>query len=91
MFNTLSIKGFYGLPTITMGESNHGTAKLSGLNVIVGQNATGKTALLKLLYAVLKNIEEFSNNLLTNKPDIDEALSNKLFNTFFLFTYIISI
>jgi energy-coupling factor transporter ATP-binding protein EcfA2 len=50
-----------------------------GLNVIVGDNATGKSQLLKLLYAGTKSL--FEAEVLTKK-DLTSAIASKLVGTF---------
>lgn len=50
-----------------------------GLNVIVGDNATGKSQLLKVLYAGTKSL--FEAEVLTKK-DLTSAIASKLVGTF---------
>lgn len=50
-----------------------------GLNVIVGDNATGKSQLLKLLYAGTKSLFEVEAR---TKKDLSSAIASKLIGTF---------
>lgn len=53
------------------------------LNVIIGENDTGKTHLLKLLYALSRGIEEYWKKTSGPQPlELAEVLSNKLRWTF---------
>lgn len=55
---------------------------IPSINVIIGKNDTGKTGLLKLLYATVKSLEVY--NLKSKQSDVvfKKELSNKLLNTF---------
>ena len=53
---------------------------LSGINLIIGPNQSGKTFLLKALYAALKTIEQYKRGK-ENRLD-KEILSDKLYWTF---------
>ena len=53
---------------------------LSGINLIIGPNQSGKTFLLKALYAALKTIEQYKRGK-DNRLD-KEILSDKLYWTF---------
>ncbi len=57
---------------------------VSNLNVIIGENDTGKTSLLKLLYSTAKAWEEFSLRQVNQaeKPVFKQILADKLSNTF---------
>lgn len=55
----------------------------ASLNVIIGVNDTGKTHLLKLLYAITRSIEDYSKKLAGPQPkELAELLSTKLRWTF---------
>ena len=55
----------------------------ASLNVIIGENDTGKTHLLKLLYAVSRSIEDYSKKRAGPEPkDLSELLAGKLRWTF---------
>lgn len=53
----------------------------ASLNVIIGVNDTGKTHLLKLLYAITRSVEEFWKKQVDPK-ELHELLANKLRWTF---------
>jgi len=50
------------------------------INLFIGDNASGKTSLIKLLYAVFKSFEEFKNEKL--KRSFKEKISIKIQKTF---------
>jgi len=55
----------------------------ASLNVIIGVNDTGKTHLLKLLYAMTRSIEDYSKKQAGPEPkELAELLSSKLRWTF---------
>jgi predicted ATPase len=57
--------------------------KHAPLNVIIGENDTGKTHLLKLLYAMSRSIEDYSKKRAGPEPkDLSELLAQKLRWTF---------
>lgn len=56
------------------------SGNLSGINLIIGPNQSGKTFLLKALYAALKTIEQYKRGK-ENRLD-KEILSDKLYWTF---------
>lgn len=59
------------------------TWKHASLNVIIGENDTGKTHLLKLLYAISRGIEDYSKKKAGPEPkDLSELLAQKLRWTF---------
>lgn len=59
------------------------TWKHASLNVIIGENDTGKTHLLKLLYAISRSIEDYSKKKAGPEPkDLSELLAQKLRWTF---------
>lgn len=83
MIQKAHIKNFYGLPEISIGEDiSENYARFNKLNVVTGPNASGKTGLLKLLYANLKAVQEWKTNQLPTKPSFAEQLSEKLRTTF---------
>jgi len=67
-----------------MGFRDFEAKKLTPINIIVGPNDSGKTAMLKLLYGVSKSLEDFmfrANNRHQNTL-FKRVLSDKLYNTF---------
>lgn len=57
--------------------------KHASLNVIIGENDTGKTHLLKLLYSMSRAIEDYSKKKAGPEPkDLSELLAHKLRWTF---------
>lgn len=53
---------------------------LQGINVVTGRNSSGKTTLLKALYAIVRTIEQYKRG---NEPrSIKDLLSEKLYWTF---------
>lgn len=55
----------------------------ASLNVIIGENDTGKTHLLKLLYAMARSIEDYSKKKAGPEPkELSELLATKLRWTF---------
>jgi AAA15 family ATPase/GTPase len=55
-------------------------AEFAGINLIVGENDTGKTGLLKLLYAISKTWEIYSRQ--QSRSAFKKVLGQKLFDTF---------
>ena len=53
MIESITIKNF-------MAHSDLSIKDLPEINVIIGKNDTGKTGLLKLLYATIKSLEIYS-------------------------------
>ncbi len=72
MLKKISIKNFISYKSFVLDSP-------SMLNVIIGENDTGKTALLKLLYGALKSLEELA---LKNGVSYKKILSDKLIGTF---------
>jgi len=56
--------------------------RLAGINLLIGDNDTGKTGLLKLLYAVSKTWEIYSRRHSHGNPSFKKVLSEKIFDTF---------
>jgi predicted ATPase len=73
MISSLRIQNFALFQHMTWEQ--HGA-----INVIVGKNDTGKSHLLKLLYALVKSVEEFSKG--RPPKDWSSVLANKLTWTF---------
>jgi predicted ATP-dependent endonuclease of OLD family len=49
------------------------------INIIIGENDTGKTYILKVLYCVAKSVEEYTKHLETDRKSWKEILSEKMF------------
>ncbi len=75
MISSITIKNF-------MAHSDLSLKEIPSINVIIGKNDTGKTGLLKLLYATVKSLEIYS--LKANQTGVlfKKELSEKLFDTF---------
>jgi len=56
--------------------------KFAGINILIGENDTGKTGLLKLLYATIHAWESYCKRLDFNEISYKQSLADKLFNTF---------
>ena len=55
----------------------------SGVNLILGENSSGKTTLLKFLYASLKSLESYNKQKLNlDFGSFNESLSSKMYNVF---------
>ncbi len=52
--------------------------KPAPINVIIGENNTGKSYLLRLLYSISKSIEEYSGRKKADNPEWRDVISNKL-------------
>ena len=52
------------------------------INVIIGKNDTGKTGLLKLLYATVKSLEVYSLKSTSTEVSFKKELADKLYDTF---------
>lgn len=70
---SLELENFSILPNAELNFS-------SGLNVIVAENACGKSHLLKILYCLLSVTSDSKNRLL--KTDLQKAFADKLSNVF---------
>ncbi len=55
---------------------------LGKINLFVGENGTGKTYLLKFIYAIIKCTEQFQRGI--ERRSLNQLLSDKLFNVFLL-------
>jgi AAA15 family ATPase/GTPase len=65
-----------------MAHSDISFKEIPEINVIIGKNDTGKTGLLKLLYATVKSIEIFSLKTKSSEVSFKKELADKLFDTF---------
>lgn len=75
MLKKITIKNFLGFREFE-------ASKLTAVNIIVGQNDSGKTALLKLLYSVSRSLEDFTFKRSLVATPYKKSLSDKLINTF---------
>jgi AAA15 family ATPase/GTPase len=75
--NNLVVEGFVAF------QQRLEWSKHASLNVIIGENDTGKTHLLKLLYAMSRSIEEYSKKRAGPEPkDLSDLLASKMRWTF---------
>jgi ABC-type transport system involved in cytochrome c biogenesis ATPase subunit len=56
--------------------------EMAKINVIVGENDTGKSHLLRLMYALARGVEDFTSRLDSDRPTWAKALAEKLVWTF---------
>lgn len=75
MIESITIKNF-------MAHSDLSIKKLPEINVIIGKNDTGKTGLLKLLYATIKSLEIYTLKSKSSEVSFKKELAEKLFDTF---------
>jgi len=65
-----------------MAHSNLEVKNISSINLIIGKNDTGKTGLLKLLYATIKSLEIYSKKVKNSDPLFARELAEKMLKTF---------
>jgi AAA15 family ATPase/GTPase len=65
-----------------MAHSNVSLNDIPEINVIIGKNDTGKTGLLKLLYATVKSLEIYSLKTKSIDVSFKKELADKLHDTF---------
>jgi predicted ATPase len=65
-----------------MGFSEFRSNEFAAVNVIIGKNDTGKTGLLKLLYASAKTIDIYSKKKLSEDVSLKRLLAEKLIDTY---------
>ncbi len=75
MIKSISIINF-------MGYSQFKAKEFAPINVLIGKNDTGKTGLLKLLYASTKGVDTYSRKNETEDISFKKVISEKLSNTF---------
>lgn len=75
MITRLHVKNFKGINDLNLNG-------FQGLNILLGVNDTGKTGLLKLMYALSKSIRSYSLAQKTSKESFKTILEDKLKNTF---------
>jgi len=75
MISSVTIKNF-------MAHSDLSLKDIPSINLIIGKNDTGKTGLLKLLYASVKSLEVYSLKSKQSGVVYKKELSDKLLDTF---------
>lgn len=65
-----------------MAHSDLSLKNIPSINVIIGKNDTGKTGLLKLLYATVKSLEVYSLKAKSSDIAFKKELADKLTDTF---------
>lgn len=75
MIRVITIENFVGFTKIDI-------PNVSGFNVVIGANDTGKTNFLKLLYATVKSHSDFKQNDNIKRQSFSETISDKILNTF---------
>lgn len=65
-----------------MAHSNLSVKDIPQINVIIGKNDTGKTAILKLLYSTVKSLEIYSLKSKNSETNFKKELADKLHDTF---------
>lgn len=75
MIQKITIKNFFNYENLTI-------ENLPNITVLIGENDTGKTGLLKILYATAKGLEIFSRRNLSVDTSFKKVLAEKLFNVF---------
>ena len=73
MIKKFSIQNCGPIKAVTANE-------LSSINLIIGENSSGKTFLLKMLYSIIRSQEEFGRG--NDNRDFSEVFSDKLYWTF---------
>lgn len=71
----LQVEKFTAFENVTMGFS-------PGINVLIGANSTGKTHIMKLLYAILKTCERAHLDGVNTRSQVENALIEKLIGVF---------
>ncbi|MEA5403986.1 ATP-binding protein [Arcicella sp. DC2W] len=75
MIKSVTLKNF-------MGYSEFRSKEFAAINVIIGKNDTGKTGLLKLLYAATKTIDIYSKRKQNEDISFKKLLAEKLLDTY---------
>lgn len=75
MIKSATVKNFMGFQTF---KANG----FSPINVFIGKNDTGKTALLKLLYTTLATIDMYSRRSKNEEVNLKKLLAEKMANVF---------
>jgi AAA15 family ATPase/GTPase len=56
--------------------------EFGSVNVFIGKNDTGKTSMLKLMYAILKSLDIYSHSDIAQDSTLKKVLAQKLLDTF---------
>jgi AAA15 family ATPase/GTPase len=75
MINSIIVKNF-------MVHSDLNIKDIPEINVIIGKNDTGKTGILKLLYATVKTLEIYTLKTKSTEVSFKKELADKLYDTF---------
>jgi AAA15 family ATPase/GTPase len=75
MIKSVVIKNFIGLEEIAIDQ-------FAPITVIIGENDTGKTGIMKLIYAALKSLEKYSLMQNSYRSAFKTVLADKIFDTF---------
>jgi AAA15 family ATPase/GTPase len=73
MINSIKLSNFGPIETLDWND-------LGKINLIIGENATGKTFLLKVLYVLIRSSEEYRRG--DDPRKFEEVLANKIYWTF---------
>lgn len=65
-----------------MGYGKFDSKEFASVNVIIGKNDTGKTALLKMLYCAAKTVDVYSRRSQNEDVELKKLLAEKLLDTF---------
>jgi energy-coupling factor transporter ATP-binding protein EcfA2 len=74
-FEDIDLRNFAGFQSFTW----HNIARI---NLIIGANDTGKSHLLKMLYAIARSVQEFTARIESDRPSWPDVLAEKLLWTF---------
>jgi energy-coupling factor transporter ATP-binding protein EcfA2 len=72
MFEAIAVENLGGFSSLQW--SGH-----QSINILIGENDTGKTYLLKLLYCLARSLEDFTRRSQSDRPPWREVLADKLF------------
>lgn len=76
MIKSVNLRNFMGFRELEV-------PRMTSINVIVGPNDSGKTAVIKLLYGISKSLEDYmKRNYHSKGSSFKRILAEKLFNTF---------
>lgn len=75
MIKAITVKNF-------MSHSDLSIRDMAGINIVLGKNDTGKTGILKLLYATVKSLEIYTLKSKSTDASFKKELADKLNDTF---------